>query len=124
MVLSVIGLLKGITLSADTALPGIIVGILGRIVSLAGTYAMKSHHGEILITNYVFRYSRNPITVGIHLTLLGMALSFNVWYLWLGLSFSVLNLHYKIKVEERYLLKKYPKDFKNYVRQTPRYFIW
>ena len=124
MALSVIGLINGVTLSANTSLPGIIVAILGRIVSLTGTYTIKSHSAEILITNYVFRYSRNPITVGIHLTLFGLALSFNIWYLWLGLVFSILNLHYKVRVEERYLFKKYPKDFKNYVKQTPRYFIW
>lgn len=124
MALSVIGLLSGVALSAGNALPGIIIGIMGRVVSLTGTYTIKSHHGEILITNYVFRYSRNPITVGIHLTLLGLAICFNVWYLWLGLAFSALNLHYKVKVEERYLQKKYPEDFQNYVRQTPRYLIW
>ena len=105
-------------------IPGIALSILGRIISLKGTIALRSYNKNMLMTESVFKISRNPISAGMHLTILGLIMSINEWYLWLGFILYFLNIHFKIKVEERYLIRIYGDEYRNYMSNTARYLIW
>ncbi len=103
---------------------GIPIALMGRVISILGTLALRNSPGDSPVTHSIFRYTRNPITLGIHLTSIGLILCFNHWYLWAGLLFSVVNLHVKIKIEERNLFQVFKESYTLYFQKTPRYLIW
>ncbi len=103
---------------------GLILSITGRILSLLGTRALRSHHGKYLVKKNIFRWTRNPISLGIDLTFLGLVVCFGNWWLWLGYAWFLGYMHSKILMEERHLLSKYGEAYQIYELQTPRYLIF
>ena len=85
---------------------GSIIAICGRIFSIVGG-AILSKRREKLVSISIFRWSRNPITLGMHLTFLGLIICTNHLFLLIGLAFSVWNMHLKINIEEKHLIKKF-----------------
>jgi protein-S-isoprenylcysteine O-methyltransferase Ste14 len=72
----------------------------------------------------VFNWSRNPITVGLHLCLFGLIVIVEQWYLLFGLLFYIRTIDEKIKIEEQYLCTKFKSKFQQYMITTPRYFLY
>ena len=105
------------------ATSGILVAIAGRIITLIGAHSLRTNRSKKLVQKSIFRFSRNPISLGTHITFFGLVLIFNFWILWMGWAIYVVNLHTKIKAEEKVLMTKYPKDYKDYRNHVPRYLI-
>lgn len=103
------------------ALIGLIVAFTGRGISIRT--AIQLHHNKEarLMQTGLFRWSRNPITLGLHLTILGLVLIFMLWYLWIGWILYLLYFHFKIRIEEKELRNRYGEDYQNYFKKTPRY---
>ncbi|WP_044237080.1 methyltransferase family protein [Flexithrix dorotheae] len=100
---------------------GLIISITGRYISLLGSYSLRKNSAESLKTSAIFKFSRNPISLGMHFTILGLVLFFNIWYLWIGFIFYLLNIHFKILIEEKFLAEKFGPDYIKYLNKTPRY---
>jgi len=75
-----------------------------------------------LITDGVFRYSRNPMYLGMVLVLLGFSILLNSWVSFLVLpGFSVL-IHYRfIYPEEESLKEQFGEDWLAYQQKVPRW---
>jgi len=121
---ALINIISGIETNQVLSKVGIAISIIGRIISLKGTLALRTCSIDNLLTKSIFKYSRNPISVGMHITILGMILIFREWYIWIGFLLYLLNMHLKIKVEERNLIRLYGADYQSYISSTPRYLIW
>ena len=75
-----------------------------------------------MVTDGIYRYSRNPMY-------LGMALLLAAWALWLGNAAALLGIvlfvalinRYQIRPEERILAAKFGDDYRNYCRRTRRW---
>ena len=75
-----------------------------------------------MVTDGIYRYSRNPMY-------LGMALLLAAWALWLGnaaawlgiVLFVALINRYQIRPEERILAAKFGDDYHSYCRRTRRW---
>ena len=106
------------------AAPCIVLAILGRLVTIKGALTIRRNQQGSLITNSIFKFSRNPIVLGMHLTIIGLIVCYPKWYLWIGFVLYFLNMHFKIKIEERYLSSTYRAPYKQYLVSTPRYLIW
>jgi protein-S-isoprenylcysteine O-methyltransferase Ste14 len=102
---------------------GVMMAIGGRLTTSIAARQLKSVHPQGLLRHGIFRFSRNPITLGTHLTLLGLVIIFPFWFMILGWIGGVFNLHFKIRLEERFMFKKFGDDYMIYHRSTPRYFI-
>ena len=82
---------------------GIWLAVQGsRAFSQAGTNIVPFSPSSALVTGGVFRFSRNPMYLGMVLTLTGCALLLNRWAPWLVLVpfFAVIRLYF-IRNEER-----------------------
>jgi protein-S-isoprenylcysteine O-methyltransferase Ste14 len=112
------------TLIPFMAFVGISIAAIGRLVSIKGTLTIKAQTSADLITTSIFKVSRNPISLGMHITILGLIVCFNNWVLWLGFILYLLNMHFKIVLEEKFLLQKYGEHYSIYTSKTPRYLIW
>ena len=120
---SVYYLINGIALvKISIAIFGSVISIIGRLISVkAGHILRENSHG--LVSDSLFTYSRNPISLGMHITIFGLIIIFYNWYLWFGLIFYLINIHFKIRVEENHLQKKYGALYTSYQTKTPRYII-
>ena len=123
LALSIIYLTDGteIEITFSTVI-GIFLSIIGRIISTLASNRLRNQT-EGIASDSLFKYSRNPISLGLHCTILGLMIVFGKWYLWLGLVFYLINIHFKIKIEESFLQERYGTIYEKYKNSTPRYFL-
>lgn len=114
--------LGSIPANIQIAILGILISILGRVISLKSAIQLRES-GSGIVCNSLFKYSRNPISLGLHVSIAGLLIIFGNWYLWLFFTIYLLNIHYKIKIEENELYKKYGLIYDTYKKNTPRYLI-
>ena len=102
----------------------------GMAMMIAGHRAMARHGTNVnplrpttaLVTDGVFRYTRNPLYVGVSIALCGIALVAALdWVLVLIIPAFVL-LHFAVvRREERYLERKFGEAYHRYAGRVPRY---
>lgn len=109
---------------------GCALALLGTGLLLASMAAMKTSwragvdliQDSAMVTDGVYRYSRNPAFLGFDLFYIGFALAFcNVELCILSLA-AILLLHFQILQEETYLPGLFGKEYEAYKKRTPRYF--
>lgn len=111
---------------------GVLLAVAGILLAAAGVLVFRRHRttvnplkpqeSEVVVTSGPFRYTRNPMYLGMALLLAG-------WCFWLGnaLSFLVLPLfmayltRYQILPEERILSEKFGQSFADYLRSVRRW---
>jgi len=114
------------------SLLGLVVAIAGLSLSASGFRALKSRGGVVnpmplpkaLVTDGVFRWTRNPGYLGLLIALFGVALIFAFdWLLilivptWVALNLVV------VRHEELYLQQRFGRAYQDYTKRTPRYFF-
>lgn len=116
-------------LPAIVRFSGFCVGMLGDAVFLLSVICMKdSWRAGIpdkdktkLVTNGIYRFSRNPAFLGFDLMYLGVLLMYGN-LLTLGFSvFAAVMLHLQILQEERYLALTFAETYQEYRRHVLRY---
>lgn len=76
-----------------------------------------------LITDGIYRFSRNPAFLGFDLMYIGLLVSyFNLLHL-IFVVFAICMLHLQILQEEKYLTEKFGEPYLEYKKHTGRYFI-
>ncbi|MEO9511394.1 MAG: isoprenylcysteine carboxylmethyltransferase family protein [Flavobacteriaceae bacterium] len=76
-----------------------------------------------LVTNGIFRYTRNPMYLGMLLLLLGFGLKLgNAFNTLLTAGFVYYMNHFQIENEEKALMKLFDKEFRMYCKTTRRWF--
>ena len=81
-------------------------------------------HKTQLVTHGIFRFSRNPIFLGMRLNLLGLflvlpnAVTLTLWLL------GDVTIHAQIFLEEQHLNQQHGTSYQSYQAMTPRYFGW
>lgn len=109
-----------------TLVLGVLMIIIGRWITVRSAFDIHRTNRSLdrqttIVTNGLFRFSRNPGIVGMVITLLGL------WFTWphplmaLGIVYYCGYMHYKILLEEHYLSGKFPKTYSNYCLTTKRY---
>lgn len=98
--------------------------VIGRTFTLWGTLNIREHlqksNFSILATG-IFAISRHPIATGLIISLFGFNLAFlDVFLAVLSILF-ITNMHYKVLIEERLLLRENKQGYAKYKKQTPRY---
>lgn len=100
---------------------GLIVYLFGIILATDAMYYFLKTPSDILITNGIYRYSRNPIYLGIILIFIGTAIaSFSFVYLILTILFAFF-INRLVLIEEKYCLIKYKNEFEKYMKKTSRW---
>jgi protein-S-isoprenylcysteine O-methyltransferase Ste14 len=111
---------------------GALVAVGGFALSLAGYQALRRHGADVgpaepvavLVTDGVFKWTRNPIYLGIWIALSGAALAFAIdWLLILVVPASIIVNFAAVRPEEAYLAQKFGRLYRSYERRVPRYFF-
>lgn len=108
---------------------GIVVAAIGVLFFIMAILTMKgSWRAGIpekketsLITNGIFRYSRNPAFVGFDLLYLGILIAFpNAWHACF-VAAAIYVFHLQILCEEDYLISTFGEDYIQYKNHVRRY---
>ena len=115
---------------ADRVIIGIAVVIGGvalavsalRTLRSIGTNPESGKPALALATTGVFRYSRNPMYVGMSLMVVGLAIALASDWMLVALIPAALVVHYgAILREERYLEQKFGEPYRQFKASVPRY---
>ena len=108
---------------------GFFIGILGDILFLISVITMKnswragipSEDKTELVSNGIYKISRNPAFLGFDLMYIGIALLYcNVLTIIFSL-FAIIMLHFQILQEEKYLEKTFGDNYISYKSKVCRY---
>src|SRR5262249_54277763 len=88
----------------------------------AGTNVDPRRPTTAIVTTGLFRFSRNPIYVGLTLMYLGLTLAFNTWWGLVMLVPLLLTMHRGVILrEERYLEQTFGEQYRQYRSRVRRY---
>lgn len=90
-------------------------------MALSWRIGIDTEHSTHLITEGVFRISRNPIFLGMMSTLLGLFLIIPNMVTLLILFNSYILIQIQIRLEEDFLLKTHQQHYLKYCQSTPRW---
>ena len=103
---------------------GSILYLLGYTVVMVSLVNFKRTPVDQMVTQGLYRFSRNPQWVGLALVFLGSALAAASW-LHLGLVLIVIAAyHFQILTEEKACEGFYGEAYRDYMNQTFRYLLW
>ena len=116
-------------LPAGARFTGFCVAMLGDLIFLISVLCMKDNwragipdkDRTELVTNGIYRYSRNPAFLGFDLQYIGVLLMFCNLLTAAFTAFAVTMLHLQILQEERYLAAAFGAEYLDYRRQVIRY---
>lgn len=110
--------------------------VLAAIVSLAGTaivlvaqvqmgrawrVGVREGDAPLFVSHGLFRYSRNPIFVGMMLVGLSAALVSDSWWSWSAFALFVLSCIVQVRIEEAHLEAHFGDAYRSFRRQVPRW---
>lgn len=108
---------------------GCFLGVIGDIIFAMAVITMRdswraglAQEDETkMITNGIYKFSRNPAFLGFDLVYLGILLMFFNWILFVFSMFAIIMLHIQILQEESYLLKVFGEEYAAYRSRVCRY---
>lgn len=111
---------------ALAGMAGVILMVSGRVLTTVAVFTIRarnSQEGEdfFLHTEGVYRYSRNPIQLGLYLLLVGMAAVYWNPLFVAGIVVYTVYMHVILLREERFLQQQFKEKYAEYVEQTGRY---
>lgn len=114
---------------APVRIAGIMLGILAVVFFAAATITMKNswrvgipEEKTALVTNGIYKWSRNPAFVGFDLLYLSICLLFFNIPLFVISIWAAVMLHLQVLQEEEHMKKMFGEDYINYMEHTFRYF--
>ena len=116
-------------LPANARFTGFCVGMLGDLIFLISVLCMKdSWRAGIpdkdrteLVTDGIYRYSRNPAFLGFDLQYIGVLLMYCNLLTGMFTVFAIVMLHLQILQEERYLTAAFGAEYLDYRQRVLRY---
>jgi len=100
---------------------GSVIFLIALVFSLSATFFVRTTPADKPFTKGPYRYSRHPIYVAETLICLSIAIASVSWvFLILTVMMGIFHLIYA-PAEEQYCLKRYGKDYEEYMNRTPRW---
>ena len=108
---------------------GVLTGILGDIIFLRAVLDMKDSwragipesDKTLLVTNGIYRFSRNPAFLGFDMMYIGILLTYFNLLNAAFTAFAVVMLHLQILQEEKFMQASFGKAYDDYKKEVFRY---
>lgn len=117
--------IRSIWLCVCFIVPGIAIALSGvrefvkSKTTLNPTTPEKSSH---IVDTGIYRFSRNPMYLGMVLILAGLVFAWGNYLSWLGVAgFVAYITHFQIVPEEKILKEIYGEEYKEYIRKVRRW---
>ncbi|TKY92554.1 MAG: isoprenylcysteine carboxylmethyltransferase family protein [Candidatus Methanomarinus sp.] len=100
---------------------GLVIFLIAFVISISATFFVRTTPTDKPFTKGPYRYSRHPYYVAQTLILLSIAIASASWvFLMLTVIMGIFHLIFA-PAEEQYCLKRYGKDYEEYMKRTPRW---
>ena len=100
---------------------GLLIFLFGMVFTVVAVLNFASSPKDEVITKRLYRFSRNPMYIGLLLMQFGVGIACSSWlYLLLTVVLMIL-LNAVLPSEERYCLYRYGDDYRKYMNRTPRW---
>jgi len=100
---------------------GLIIYLFGIIFTIVAILNFATSPKDKVITKGLYRFTRNPMELGMILIQTGLGIACSSWlYLLLAVALMVL-LNANLSAEERYCLYRYGDAYQKYLNNTPRW---
>ena len=100
---------------------GLVIFLIALVISLSGTFISRTTSTDKPFTKGPYRYSRHPMYVAQTLVFVGVTIA-SVSWVFLLLTVIMQGFHMIFApAEEQYCLKRYGKDYQEYIERTPRW---
>lgn len=111
---------------------GLIFTAIGVVFFELAIYFMKSswrvgvdrNTRTSLITNGIYKYSRNPAFVGFDLMFIGLFFTYPNTLSLIVACCNIVVIHLQIMEEEKFLQERFGSEYANYKKLTPRYLFF
>jgi protein-S-isoprenylcysteine O-methyltransferase Ste14 len=92
-------------------------------IQMGRAWRVGVRHGDapLFIRHGLFRFSRNPIFVGMMMIGLGVALNTSLWWVWLAWLAFVAACHVQVQIEEAHLHASFGDAYRAFVHSVPRW---
>lgn len=114
-----------------SVITGIVLLIIAWTIIFTAKYQFKkfnqktgpNHETTLIISSGLFKYTRNPIYLGVIMLPLSFSLIINSLWLLVAIIPSTILIHYLLIVpEEKYLLNQFQGEYSNYCKKVGRWF--
>jgi protein-S-isoprenylcysteine O-methyltransferase Ste14 len=111
--------------AAVLSVAGVTMVIVAQL-QMGGAWRVGLRAGDtpLFVTSGLFRYSRNPIFVGMFLLALGTAFAAGRWWGWFAVILFAISVRVQVMLEERHLLAGFGDDYAEFRRTVPRWIGW
>jgi protein-S-isoprenylcysteine O-methyltransferase Ste14 len=100
---------------------GLLIYLFGMVFIIVGVLNFATSPKDKVITTGLYRFSRNPVYMGMLLMQIGVGIACSSWlYLLLTVMLMIL-LNAILSSEERYCLYRYGDDYRKYKKRTSRW---
>ena len=100
---------------------GLVIFLIALVISLSATFFVRATPTNQPFTKGPYRFSRHPYYVAETFLFFSIAIACVSWvFLMLTVIIGIFHLIYA-PAEEKYCLKKFGKDYKEYMKRTPRW---
>jgi protein-S-isoprenylcysteine O-methyltransferase Ste14 len=100
---------------------GLLIFFIGLIIDFSVLYTLRKAKLDKPFINGPYKYSRHPIYIAFILIFVGVTIMSYSLILLLFLAIISIHLLLAIPAEEQYCLKRYGKDYQEYMKRTPRW---
>jgi len=100
---------------------GLVIFLFGMVFTIVTVLNFASSPKDEVITKGLYRFSRNPMYIGMLLMQIGLGIACSSWlYLLLTVVLAIM-LNAVSPSEERYCFYRYGDDYREYMNKTPRW---
>lgn len=111
-------------------IPAAIIGLIGAAIVIVAQVQMgrawrvgvREGDAPLFVSHGLFRFSRNPIFVGMMLIGLSAAMVSVALWGWVALILFVASCAVQVRIEEAHLEASFGQDYRNFRSTTPRWF--
>jgi protein-S-isoprenylcysteine O-methyltransferase Ste14 len=82
---------------------------------------VREGDAPLFVSHGLFRYSRNPIFVGMMLVGLAAAAISGTWWSWAALALFVASCALQVRIEEAHLEASFGEDYRDFMASVPRW---
>ena len=100
---------------------GLLTYLFGIVFTLVVLLNFATSSKDKVITKGLYRFSRNPMYIGLLLMQFGLGIACSSWLYLLFTAVLMILLNAVLSSEERYCLYRYGDDYRKYMNRTPRW---
>lgn len=109
-------------LAAIVATAGAAIVIVAQVqMGRAWRIGVREGDAPLFVSDGLFRFSRNPIFVGMMLVGLSAAIVSSIWWSWSALVLFALSCIVQVRIEEAHLEASFGDAYRAFRRQVPRW---